>query len=117
MPIYEYRCKQCRRRSSHLVRSVASAGQPVCDHCGSSDLARLMSTFAFHRSGDVGANLPSSETLSDFNEDDPKSYAEWIQGMRQDMGEEFASAEYGELMREMEAGQMGDNDGDGGPDL
>lgn len=109
MPIYEYRCGQCRRRSSHLFRSIASVGQPVCPHCGGANLIRLMSTFAFHRSWDAGLNLPSSETLTDFDEDDPKSNAEWIKGMRRDMGEDFGSGEYDELLKEMEAGEPGGN--------
>ena len=40
---------------------------------------------------DFGSTLPSYESMSDFDEDDPSSMAEWAEGMRQDMGDEFGS--------------------------
>ena len=98
MPIYEYRCNQCNRKSSHLFRSFSDTHQPACTHCGSPDLVRLMSTFAVHKPWDAGLNLPSSETMGDFDEDDPASTADWMEGMRQDMGEGFGSGEFDDWM-------------------
>lgn len=115
MPIYEYRCNQCRRKSSHFFRSMQVASQPVCSHCGSSELTRIMSTFAVHHSWDSGINLPSSETLGDFDEDDPKSTAEWAKGMRGDMGDSFGGKEYDDLIARMESGGL-DDEGNGGID-
>ena len=48
MPIYEYRCQECREVSAFLVRSGggAAAFTPACRACGSSAVARRMSTFA-----------------------------------------------------------------------
>lgn len=51
MPIYEYRCAACGKRSSSLLSSYASP-DPACPHCGKSDLKRLVSTFATVRSAD-----------------------------------------------------------------
>ncbi len=45
MPIYEYRCEECSKRSSVLVASYTSA-DPACPHCGKHALRRLVSTFA-----------------------------------------------------------------------
>ena len=44
MPIYEYRCAACRRRSSLFFQSFSAAerAEPRCEHCGSADLARLI---------------------------------------------------------------------------
>ena len=53
MPIYEYRCGACRKRSSSLLPSYSSP-DPACPHCGKSELKRLVSTFATVRSGDGG---------------------------------------------------------------
>jgi putative FmdB family regulatory protein len=53
MPIYEYRCSACGKRSSALLASFASP-DPACPHCGKSELRRLVSTFATVRSGDGG---------------------------------------------------------------
>ena len=53
MPIYEYRCADCRKRSSALLPSFSSP-DPVCPHCGKPGLRRLVSTFATVRSADDG---------------------------------------------------------------
>lgn len=45
MPIYEYRCEECGKRSSALLASYSSS-DPVCPHCGKHALRRLVSTFA-----------------------------------------------------------------------
>jgi putative FmdB family regulatory protein len=49
MPIYEYRCGACGKRSSSLLPSYSSP-DPACPHCGKSELKRLVSTFATVRS-------------------------------------------------------------------
>jgi putative FmdB family regulatory protein len=51
MPIYEYRCKECGKRSSALLASFSSP-DPVCPSCGKPALHRMVSTFATVRSGE-----------------------------------------------------------------
>ena len=53
VPIYEYRCADCGKRSSALLPSFSSP-DPVCPHCGKPGLHRLVSTFATVKSGDDG---------------------------------------------------------------
>jgi len=56
MPIYEYRCSACGKKSSALLASYSSA-DPACPHCGKPELKRLVSTFATTRSeGDDGGD-------------------------------------------------------------
>jgi putative FmdB family regulatory protein len=55
MPIYEYRCEECGKRSSALLPSYSSP-DPVCPHCGKPALKRLVSNFATARSGDDGGD-------------------------------------------------------------
>lgn len=52
MPIYEYVCRQCRRRSSVFFKMMPSAGTAAqaCAHCGSHETARAASQVAFVRS-------------------------------------------------------------------
>lgn len=50
MPIYEYRCEDCKKDSSILVRSPKTAKAPICEHCGSSKLGRKISAVARKRS-------------------------------------------------------------------
>ncbi|TMD08350.1 MAG: zinc ribbon domain-containing protein [Chloroflexi bacterium] len=60
MPIYEYRCGKCGKRSSALLPRF-SAPDPPCPHCGSKDVERLVSTFATVRS--------EGDDLADFGDD------------------------------------------------
>lgn len=46
MPIYEYRCQQCRAVTAFFVRSIGAPVQAVCDRCGSARMERRMSGFA-----------------------------------------------------------------------
>ena len=45
MPIYEYRCKQCKKVSAILMRNT-SARKPACKHCGSEAVDKIISSFA-----------------------------------------------------------------------
>ncbi len=76
MPIYEYRCAACGKRSSSLLPSYASP-DPACPHCGKSELKRLVSTFATVRSGDGG---------DDFGGDDDFDSGDTGHGHDDDMG-------------------------------
>jgi len=51
MPIYEYRCEECGKRSTSLLPSY-STPDPPCPHCGKLALRRLVSTFATVSSGE-----------------------------------------------------------------
>jgi putative FmdB family regulatory protein len=53
MPIYEYTCDECGKKSSALLPSFSSP-DPICPHCGKPALRRLVSTFATVSSGDEG---------------------------------------------------------------
>ncbi|HVD00597.1 MAG TPA: zinc ribbon domain-containing protein [Candidatus Dormibacteraeota bacterium] len=63
MPIYEYGCSSCGKRSSALL-PIWSAPDPPCAHCGSGSVRRMVSTFAAPRSG-FGSELDHA----DFGED------------------------------------------------
>ncbi|MGH7162542.1 MAG: FmdB family zinc ribbon protein [Planctomycetota bacterium] len=44
MPLYEYDCRKCGKRSEHLAGGPRE--RPRCPHCGARRLARLFSVFA-----------------------------------------------------------------------
>lgn len=44
MPLYEYRCLDCGHEFEELV-PFSRADEVVCEHCGSDNTQRLMSTF------------------------------------------------------------------------
>ena len=109
MPIYEFRCSDCRKRSSVFVRTMAAPVSPTCEYCGSSEMSRLFSRVAVLRSGDdVGADI-SESSLADIDENDPRSVARWVRKMSRDMGEPLDAEMEADLER-MEAGEMPDDD-------
>ena len=50
MPIYEYRCGACEKKSSFFTRSINVSLDPICSHCQSPDMQRAISSFAYHKS-------------------------------------------------------------------
>ena len=113
MPIYEYRCGKCRKRTSLFVRTVSSNVNAACEHCGSANLSRMMSRVAVLRSdGDMPGGFDES-SLGDVDENDPRSMAKWIRKMSNDMGEPLDSEMENDLER-MESGELPDDGGDDG---
>ncbi len=109
MPIYEYRCHGCGRRVSIFQRSMLSSATAVCPHCGSRDLARLISRVAVVRSQESHLDdLASEADLADLDERDPRSLARWARRMRSEAGEELGP-EFDEVVDRLEAGEMPDD--------
>src|SRR2546427_13034174 len=120
MPIYEYRCNTCKKRVSVLTLRVSEEVNPQCDRCGSKDLSRLMSRFATVKSEEARLDaLSDPSALSGLDESDPKSMARWMRKMGKEMGEEFSGEDFDQMVEEMEAGNLPDEEGGmgGGEDL
>ncbi len=114
MPIYEYRCTACSRKVTVLTLRVSEAVDPVCEHCGSRDLTRLLSRFAMVRSEESRFDdLTSDAALDGVDESDPKSMARWMRKMGSELGED-AGDDFGEMVDELEQGGGTDDDDDGG---
>jgi putative FmdB family regulatory protein len=89
MPIYEYRCAACGRKTTVVTLSVKEKAEPVCLHCGGRDLAKLVSRVAVRRSEESRLeSLAGPSSLAGLDEDDPKSVARWVKKMGREMGEE-----------------------------
>ncbi len=118
MPIYEYRCHDCRRRVSLFYRSFsASEEEPTCPRCGGKRLTRLISRVAVVRSEESRLDdLADPGTLEGLDEDDPKSLARWMRKMSTEMGEEMPE-EFGEVIDRLEAGQSPEEIEESMPDL
>jgi len=105
MPIYEFRCNACQRRTSVFTRSISSPVSPVCEHCGSADLSRLISRVAVLRSDEDFFGGMDESSLADVDEKDPRSMARWLRRMSHQMGEPLEPEMEADLER-MEAGEM-----------
>jgi putative FmdB family regulatory protein len=115
MPIYEYQCRACRKKTSALVLSRARESEVRCKHCGGADLEKLWSRFASPKSEDARLDaLSDPSAFAGLDENDPRSVAKFVKKMGQQMGEDVGDLEQA-MEEEMAGGGMGgDDDGMGG---
>lgn len=116
MPIYEYRCPRCRGRFSVLVRHPGESVTPRCPRCQNAEVQRLVSAFSAPRPEEEHfESLADPARMSDVDENDPRSIARWARRMQRSMGEELGP-EFDEMVEQMEAGELGEEEGGPGPD-
>jgi len=115
MPIYEFRCSDCGKKTQVLTLSVKSAVEAKCRHCGGANLTKLVSRVAVLRSEESRlGSLADPSSLSGLDENDPKSVARWMKKMGKEMGDEAGEGFDEEVDRAVEEmGQEGGG-GDGG---
>ena len=107
MPLYEYRCLECKKRSTILVLSLANPKPPSCAHCESPRLERLLSRFASPKSDEARLeSLADPNALVGLDENDPQSMARFMKKMGDEMGENFGD-EMAEAMETPENGSSG----------
>jgi putative FmdB family regulatory protein len=117
MPIYEYECEKCRKRTSFLTTRVSEKIEAKCRHCGSPRMNRLMSRFAMPRSEESRLyQLADPSRFSDVDEKDPRSVAKMMRNLGKEMGDEFGGQEFDEAIDEMESGGGPDDDSGSGGD-
>jgi putative FmdB family regulatory protein len=133
MPIYEYRCPDCKRRVSLFYQSVRAAeeraAEAACPNCGGTQLQRLVSRVAYIRAANLGdsANVGGATTVEDLDdenayggydndpegfgqmlqgvdEDDPRSVARWARAMQRQTGEDLGP-EFDTAISRIEAGE------------
>jgi len=117
MPIFEYRCGDCRRRFSLLVGVVAGSTEMKCPRCGGVQLQKLISRFAMARSEDDALDdLADPTKMGDL--EDPKQMMQWMKRVGREMGEDMGD-DFEELVEEAAAEEAagGSLDGDGGDSL
>ncbi len=83
MPIYEYRCADCRKKVSVFFRSYSSVSDPKCPLCGGTNLERLFSRVVVRRGGSRSESEPDLGAMEEFG------------GMGSDMGMGMGADPYG----------------------
>jgi putative FmdB family regulatory protein len=116
MPIYEYRCADCRKKTTVITLAVGAAVDPVCRHCGGRSMAKLVSRVAVRRSEESRLeSLADPSSLAGLDENDPKSVAKWMKRMGREMGEEAGEDFDEEVEKAVEEAEREKEAGEGGP--
>lgn len=115
MPIYEFECRACHRKTTALVMVRDRVGEVRCKACGSADLERLWSRFASPKSEEARLEaMADPSALGGLDENDPKAVAQFMKKMGREMGEDLGGDIDEAMEQEMSGG--GGADGDGGED-
>jgi putative FmdB family regulatory protein len=120
MPIYEYECRDCRKKSSFLIMNLERELAGLrCKKCQSSNLSRIVSRVNVIKSEEARMeSLADPSKLGGLDENDPKSMARWMKKMGKEMGDEFGGEDIDQMvdeaMMEAEKGEGAGGEG-GGP--
>ncbi|MEO6308764.1 MAG: zinc ribbon domain-containing protein [Nitrospiraceae bacterium] len=111
MPLYEYRCLDCKKRSTVLVLSLANQAHAACSHCACARVERILSRFASPKSEEARLEaLADPSNLAGLDENDPqKSMARFMKKMGTEMGEDLGD----DLSEAMESDETGSLESDG----
>ena len=107
MPVYEYRCHDCKRRVSIFWRTFSDVDTEsiACPRCSGTNLTRLISRVRMVRSEESRLdNLADPGGLPDLDENDPKSLGRWMRKMSAETGEDLGP-EFNEVVGRLEAGE------------
>ena len=92
MPTYEFRCRDCQRRTSVFVLQYQPPTGVVCEHCGSAEVRRLFSAPVHHRleSERLAEFDPSQPRGMDFYKDS-RNVGLWAKKRAQELGVDLGS--------------------------
>ena len=93
MPVYEFLCQKCHTRFSVLVKNIAEPPAPKCNACGSNDLARVITSFAHHKSmktiWEESGEPQQSQGLDYYK--DPRNIGRWTEKRFKELGLDIPS--------------------------
>jgi hypothetical protein len=79
--------------------------EPICSHCGSSDLKRVISRVAIAKSEDSRLDsLDPEGMMAGLDEDDPRSLGRFMKKMSSEMGEDMGD-DFNEVVDRLESGE------------
>lgn len=106
MPIYEFLCQKCHVKSSILVRSWTKSSMARCLNCGNTDLERVISSFAYHKSMKTiheEAGEPKAFPSSDYHKD-PRNIGRWTEKRFKELGLDIPP----QIQKEIQAAREGE---------
>jgi putative FmdB family regulatory protein len=111
MPIYEYHCQNCGRKSEFLTLRVSEPVPAQCKHCGSDSTVRIPSRVRVRLSEETRLErMADPARFAGLDENDPRTMAKFMKQMGQELGEDLGEdvdAMVEEAMTEEMGGQNG----------
>jgi len=113
MPAYDYRCNSCKRRVVLRYKTYADYDNaiPICPHCQSKELTRLISRIAIAKS--EGSRFESVDSmdesaLDDMANADPATLGRYMRRMSDGLGEDLGD-EFNEVVDRLQRGEDADS--------
>ena len=110
MPEYEFYCNDCRRIGKlFFTYADYDAAVPICPHCESNNMKRLISRVALAKSEDSRLDsLDPDSLMAGVDENDPRSIGRFMRKMSNEMGEDMGE-EFNEVVERLETGESPDS--------
>ncbi len=87
MPIYEYRCNQCRREFSELILNLGRIRKIRCQYCHSRKLTKLVSSFRVHQTEESRvASFDTTKPKGDEFYKDSRNVGLWAKKRMRELG-------------------------------
>ena len=103
MPLYEYRCLDCKKCSTILVLSPSKQAPPTCSRCRSVRVERILSRFSSPKSEAARLEaLSDPSNLAGLDENYPESMAQFMKKKGEETGENVGD-DFSEAMESDEA--------------
>jgi len=109
MPLYEYRCLDCKRKFDIFI-AYSDYGQKtvICKHCQSANVTRRINRIRIAKSEESRLENFSDPSSLEGLEDDPVALGKMMRKMSGELGEEMP-AEFDEVVNRLESGQSPDD--------
>jgi putative FmdB family regulatory protein len=92
MPIYEYRCKKCKKEFSQLILNPKEVTEVRCRFCNSPNLKKLLSSFRVHQTEESRlSSFDTSKTRGDSFYKDSRNIGLWAKKRMRELGVDLGS--------------------------
>jgi len=92
MPIYEYRCNQCKGEFSELILKAEGVRKIKCKYCHSRSLTKLVSSFRVHQTEESRlTNFDTSRPRGDDFYKDSRNVGLWAKKRMRELGVDLGS--------------------------
>lgn len=117
MPIYQYRCLNCKKRFEVFLSYTEYGEKNVnCPHCASGNIQRRIGRIRVAKSEESRMDALSDPSGLEGLENDPRALGKMMRKMGNEMGEEVPP-EFNEVVDRLESGQSPEDIEKAIPDL